>query len=242
MFPVYAAIGMLLLDAVIAVARADLPDQWRRYCEIAPRVIGDRPEAAGREMLSTRLLRGTYAAMRWVNGSPAEGETYRLEQIILEAFVAAVRAGRYRVRGFRRGDLVAADIPVALITVKAFKSLKGDEWLLGGDTWHGVSVDRVMEEPGPPPPSPPELEDASDEEIHVEIDAIYKDCIETGRKRPNSKEIGKPVQERLRTKRLCAPLRRIQPLVLDKRYVGIRPKSGPRQQRRKLTGTAPEPR
>ena len=41
--------------------------------------------------------------------------------------MAAVHAGRYRVRGFRRGDLVATDIPAALITVEALKRLKGDQ-------------------------------------------------------------------------------------------------------------------
>ena len=231
---------MLLVDAVIEVARANTPGEWTRYCKIAPRVIGDRVDA-GRKMLSTRLLRGTYAAMRWVNGGPEAEEAYGLEQIILEAFVAAVHAGGYRVRGFRRGDLVANDIPAALITFKELKRLRGDEWQVGPDTWHGVSVDRVMEEPGPPPPSPPELEAASDEEIHVEIDAVYKHCKATGQEPPNLKQIGKLVQARLRDKGLYASQGDIQKLAGDKRYSGIRHKPGPREQRRKLAGTAPEP-
>ena len=109
------------------------------------------------------------------------------------------------------------------------------------DTWHGVSVDRVTEA-RPSVAQSPELEDASDEEIHVEIDAVYKHCKATGQEPPNLKQIGKLVQERLRDKGLYASQGDIQKLAGDKRYSGIRHKPGPRQQRRKLAGTAPEQR
>src|SRR4051794_34969308 len=101
---------MLVLDAVIAIARSDVPDKWARYCKIAPRVIGNVPDAP-REMLRGARLRGAFdVTLRWVSGGPEAEEAHALEEIFLGRFVAAVHARRCSVRGCRRGELAATDV------------------------------------------------------------------------------------------------------------------------------------
>jgi hypothetical protein len=234
--------ALLLVDAVIATARADAPREWARYCEIAPRIlsVADAP----REMLrQARLTRGRYdGTHRWVSGDREVVEARALEDIFLAAFVAACTAGRRVVRGVPQGQHIAVDIDPVLIKAEAFKGIKGDDkWELAGVTFFGVHVVEGSSLVAPSP-SLPELEDASESEIHAEISAEHKDCTENGRKPPNLKEIGRPVQDRLRAKGRYATLERIQDLASDKRYVGIRHRPGPRQQRRKPAGTAPEQR
>jgi hypothetical protein len=172
---------LLLLDAVIGVARADVPREWARYCEIAPGVIGDVPDAA-REMLRRALWGGFDSALKWVNSGPEDREAGALEKLFRERFVAAIHAGRYRVVGFRREGFAATVIE--RITVEALQHVKGEQWELNGATLYGVYVE-VVTEPAPPPPSPPKLEDVSDPEIiHVEIAAEYADHEKAGRKPP----------------------------------------------------------
>jgi len=208
---------MLLVDAVIETARSDVPDELARYRKIAPSVLGNLPTAdAPRELLRQGRLRGYDSTFRWVNGGREAEESFALEQIFLERFVAAVHAGRWFVRAVPRGELTASVVDPRLITVEAFKRIKGDqEWELAGTMLYGVDV--VM---GPPPS--PEFRPASDLQIHDEIKAEYDDCEATGRKPPNVKQIGKPVQDRLRTKGLYATKTDIQKLAGDKRYTGLR--------------------
>jgi hypothetical protein len=210
---------MLLVDGVIAFAGPDPPGQWRRYETIAPRVIGNIPDAA-RELLRRRLARGSYDGLQRGWGTPEEAESVRLEHIFLERFVAAVHDGRCSVWGVPRGGSTATMIDPVLITVAAFKHIKGEQvWELAGSLWFGVHV--VV---GPPPIS--KLRPASDPQIHAEIKAEYDDCEATGRKPPNEKEIGAPVQERLRAKGRYASLNRIQKFARDPRYDGLRRKPG----------------
>lgn len=211
---------MLVLDAVIAIARSDVPDEWARYCEIAPRVIANVPDAP-REMLRGARLRGAFdTTLRWVSGGPEAEEAHALEEIFLGRFVAAVHARRCSVRGFRRGDFAVTDVDPMLIAVEAFKHIKGDQqWELAATMWYGVDVDI-----GPSPSR--KLGNASNSQIHAEIRAEYNDCVATGRKPPNLKEIGKLVQDRLRAKQLDASTNRIQDLAGDPRYDGLRRKPG----------------
>jgi hypothetical protein len=214
-----------------AVVRCDITHEWARFEILAARTWPG-PDAA-RELLRARLRNPRYDSLQLGASGAA---TRQLEDTFLAAFAAAAQAGRCHVRGFRRGDLAATDIPAALITVEALKGIKGEEWQVGGDTWHGVSVDAVTEL-APPSPTPPKLEDASDEEIDAKLTAIYAGCEKTGRKPPNLKEIDKPVQESLRVEGRYATLERIRDLAHNPKYVRGRP--GPRP-RRKPAGTAPE--
>ena len=210
---------MLVLDALIAIACSDVPDEWARYCEIALRVIGNVPDAP-RQMLTGARLRGFYTSSRLISGRPEVEEVHALEAIFLGRFVAAVHARRCSVRGFRRGELAATDVDPMLITVEAFRHIKGEQnWHLNGTTLFGVDVDMR--------PSPSrKLGNASDLQIHAEISAEYNDGLATGRKPPNVKEIGKLVQDRLRDKQLDASPRHIQELAGDPRYDGLRRKPG----------------
>ena len=90
---------------------------------------------------------------------------------------------------------------------------------LAGTMWYEVDVDM-----GPSPRR--KLGKASDSQIHAEIKAEYNDCVATGRKPPNLKEIGKQVQDRLRAKQLDASANHIQKLASDPRYDGLRRKPG----------------
>jgi hypothetical protein len=232
---------MHLVDAVIAIAQSDVPEKWARYCEIAPRILPDA-DAPRELLLQARLTRGSYDGTQrgWSGGREVQ-EAFALEEIFLERFAAAAQAGRYCMRGFRCGEFAATAIDPTRVTVEALKGLAGERWELNGVTLYRVSVDAVTE-PAPPPPSPPEREDADESQVHDEIDAVYKHCKATDQEPPNLKEIGKLVQERLRAKGLYASQGDIRRLAGDKRYLGIRHKPGPRQQRRKPAGTAPEQR
>jgi hypothetical protein len=212
---------MLLVDAVIEIAQSDVSDKWRRYCEIAPIVLGNVPDAP-RKLLDAQLR--TYdGTLSWASGGPEVYESRALAQTFWDRFVAAVHAGHRRVCGIRHGKLTATNVDPRLITFDAFKRIKRvkgeDQWELAGAMVYGVDV--VM---GPPPS--PELRSAPDSRIHDEIDAEYTDCEKTGRKPPNVKEIGKPVQDRLHAKGLNASLSRIQELAGDQRYTARRRKAG----------------
>ena len=68
-----------------------------------------------------------------------------------------------------------------LVTVAAFKHIKGDEWKFGGPLWHIADV--IV---GPPPRS--KLRPANDQQIHVALKAVYDNCKATDRKLPNVNE------------------------------------------------------
>src|SRR5262249_22192503 len=147
-------------------------------------------------------------------------KAHELEDIFLQRFVDAVHGGRCFVHGIPCGEHTATDVPAALITVRAFKDVKGErEWKLAGAVWYGIDV--VMS----PLPSP-RLRPASESDIHDAIKAEYDDCDATGRKPPNVKEIGQPVQDRLRAKGRDASERRIQELAGDERYADRRRPAG----------------
>jgi hypothetical protein len=234
-------VGMVPVDAVIEVARADTPREWVRYCTVAARVISNVPDAA-RELLRRRLARVTYDGLQraWSH-DPEEKASIGLEDIFLTNFMVAAHAGRYCVCGFPHGEFTATVVDRTLIKAEAFKRIiKGEqEWELNGTRLYGISVELVMT-PGPPSPSP-EPKDASETDIHAEIKAIYDDCEKTGCDRPNLKKIGKLVQDRLRVKGLYASQGNIRELARDKRYVGIRHRPGPRP-RRKPAETPPRKR
>jgi hypothetical protein len=216
---------MLLLDAAIAIAQSDAPDAWERYCQIAPRVLPEVDAAdAPREVLRRARLSGYDSTLRWVDGGPEVYEAHELENIFLERFVDAVRGGSFPLYGVPQGGTAVTPIPAVLITVDAFKDVRGGgrEWKLAGTMWHAIDV--VM---GPPPgPELPPLRDATDDEVHAAIDAEYTACEQAGRPGWNLKEIRKPVQNRLRAKGLYATQDRIQQLAADKRYTGRRDPPG----------------
>jgi hypothetical protein len=212
---------MLIVDAVVELVRADA--EWARYCEIAPRVW---PAAdATRELLRARLSSYDFTG-RWISGGFEAEDSFRLEQMFLERFVAAVHDGRYSVRGVPHGGAAVVDIDPMLITVETLKRIKGDQWELAGATWHAVRV-IASASPGPEPgKASPELRPASLADIHAAIAAEYADCEKAGRKPPNVKEIGKPAQDRLRAQALYASANHIQTLAADKQYAALRLKPG----------------
>jgi hypothetical protein len=210
---------MRLLDAVIAVACSDVAEKWQQYEVLADRIL---PVAdAAREMFKRARLRGGYdTTMRWVNPGREVYEASALEEIFLTAFVAAVHAGRCSVWGVPRGESTTTMIDPVLITLAAFKGVRGNQqWELAGTVWFGVDV--IV---GPPPIS--KLRPASDREIHDAIKVHCEHCRATGQKIPNEKEIGEPVRTRLHGKGFDASLSQIQRLFKDPRYDGLRLKPG----------------
>jgi hypothetical protein len=202
---------MLVLDAVIASARRHGPVEWARYAELYP---------DPRKTLRFARLRGPFdSTYRWVS-SPEAKEASQLEDSFLQWFVDDVQARRWVVRGVRRGEHEAVDIDPILIKVPALKYLrKDDRWELAETVFHAVDVVE-----GPPPRRKPQP--ANDKQIHDAIKAECEDCKRTGRKVPNVKEIGEPVQNRLLDKSFRASKKHIQELYEDSRYDGIRGEIG----------------
>jgi hypothetical protein len=217
---------MQLVDAIIEVIQADAPDKWKRYCEIAPRILGKVPAAdAQRELLQGRLRHVSYDSGQRMWGNAESRESYKLEGDFLSLFVAAVRDHRYYVTGIREGKGAVEPIPTALITTETIRGLRGDRWEnLGGITWHGIDV--VMGAP-----RSPELREATDEEIHASIVEENTQRKSEGLPAWNLDTIRKPVQDRLRNQGLYASFPRIQGLYRDKRYAGLRALPGPRRKK-----------
>ena len=133
--------------------------------------------------------------------------------------MTAVHARRCSVSRRAAWGVQATDVDPRLITVAAFKCIKGERM--------GPQRDHVVHggcDVGPPPSS--RLRNANDLQIHYEIKAEYNDCIATGLKPPNLKETGKVVQDRLRTSKVDASASRIQELAGDPRYDGLRREPG----------------
>ena len=74
----------------------------------------------------------------------------------------------------------------------------------------------------------PELKSPNDDRVHEAITAVYDECKMTGRKPPNTNEIGKPVLERLVADGYWTSKRRIQRLANDPRHNGRRGTTGVR--------------
>jgi hypothetical protein len=209
----------LLVDAICEIARRDVPGEWARYCEIAPR-IWSGADAARELLLRARLTNGRYdgTLRNWGGGPVAEARA--LEDVFLTAFVTAVHAGpgRCSVWGVPYGESTVSAVDPRLVTVAAFKCIKGDEWKLGGTVWHIVDV--IV---GPPPRS--RLRTANDLRIHDALKAVYDNCKATGLKLPNVNE-PELIQDYLRKQGFSASGRRIRELAGDPRYDGLRREPG----------------
>jgi hypothetical protein len=210
---------MLVLSAVIEVARSDAPEQWARYCGLVAILVFDDVAAADapREFLRVRLS-GYDATQGTYSDRPEHAACLGLTEIFQARFVEALRVGRYRVYGTPQGG-TEVEVDPELVAAAEFWHLRGNTWRLDGTTYVGVHV-----EPG-------ELTDASPEEAHTEIAAEYEHCRKTGRKPPNVMEIRAPVQDRLRKKGLYMAGEKIGDLAGDKRYEGLRLKQGHRPKR-----------
>lgn len=215
---------MLLVDAVIAIAQRDCPDEWQRYCEVAPRVLGDTvPRAdAPRELLRqgglSRYFLGRVGGGR---DQAAAAETVALERKFREQFVTALHAGKYSLYAVRAGHLKATKVPPVLITAETLRLLPGkdDQMELAGRQLFGLHVQMAGQEGA-------ELPRATDAQIHAAIDAVCEAAKAAGENFFNVKTIGKPVVARLRALELAASENQVGKLFGESRHAGQRGKSG----------------
>jgi hypothetical protein len=217
---------MQLVDAIMAIVQEDAPDGWRRYFEIAPRVIRkDRkvPAAdAPRELLRDRLQWVSYD-LGQRNLREEGSESWRLETDFLSLFVAAVGDHRCHVTGIRGGKGAEEPLPAVLITGETIKGLRGDKWEnLGGTTWHGI---RAYMGPSPLTPDS-ELKPANEDRVRAVIRVEYAVCAENGHKPPNVKEIAGPVLIRLRAMGRTASDRLIMRIAGEDEFEALRRKPG----------------
>jgi hypothetical protein len=152
---------LLIVDAVVAIAQSEARDAWARYSALAPTTVPEVPAAnAARELLRQARLSGNDLTLRWVAGGPEVYECVGLEDLFLEKFIAAVRAGRYRLRGVPHGAIGGEpiDINPSLITLETLRRLKGDRWELAGTLYYAVDVQVVEPAPAAPLPGQPAVE------------------------------------------------------------------------------------
>jgi hypothetical protein len=218
-----------LLDGWVETLESSCPRDWARFQEIAPGI--HRVPGAARELLRARLEHGAYDLLQlaWSGGRDVP-EAAQLLELFKGKFAAAIGRGRWVLRGVPRGAYEAVTIPALLVTTEAFQHIRcGDRWELAGTTFYAVHVEDAVVEQLPPSPNQPlrDQQQATDDQIHLEIDAEYTDCEKTGREPPNVKKIGTPVRDRLRAKGRCATLTRIRGFARDKRYISRRRRPGP---------------
>jgi hypothetical protein len=137
------------------------------------------------------------------------------------------------VHGVRQGKPTHELIPAELITTETIKGLRGDRWEgLAGITWYAIYIEvgaPSSPKPASPEPSSPKFPDATDEQIHAAIDAVYTRYEQAGEPAPNLTNTRQPVQALLKDQGLYAEQSYILELASDKKYKGRRGKPGPRR-------------
>jgi hypothetical protein len=199
---------MLVLDAVVAVAQSDAPEQWAQYCGLVPILVFDDVAAADapREFLRVRLsgydaTQGTYA------DRPEHAACLKLVETFKRLFVEALRVGRYRMY---EGE---AEIDPKLVTVETLGHIRGDVWRLGGRARHNVRVTMT-----PALPLDDELRVPKDERIRDALRAVHAPYIAAGRVAPHIKRVCKLAQARLLVDGFEAALSRIEGIAKEAEF------------------------
>jgi hypothetical protein len=145
---------LTLLDAFIKIIKAEYPNEWRRFCQLASLLedSGGSPEEAARRRLS-RINQNYDASMSWVSGGRAGDrglyEATEIQGKLIDQFVRAIHAEQWSIVGCLKGDRKPASVPVERIEGDVFRFNTNKLRLHDGTEVSDVCV--VPAIPAPPP-------------------------------------------------------------------------------------------
>ena len=90
--------SVCLYEAIIALWKSDLPEEWSRYCELAESAKSERPPE---EVAQARLKKRNLNLMgrTWERVGGPSHEMWRLERTAVEHFIEAGRSARFVASG-----------------------------------------------------------------------------------------------------------------------------------------------